>query len=249
MSRGRDPGGVDEHVERVSVAALDEALVELVAERVDERDRGGRERSARSDERRRQRPRPERRQQRVLAEVGDDPSPSRADPGRPPPAPRDRRSAPSAPAARSRARPARRSQPRRCRGARCPHGTRWTSNRFVPSSCCGQAGGDPDQVAGLRRPRSRWRAARSRRAARVSPVQSSAIAQLDAEQQVEPAHGLDPRRDREHRHPRAVRGDEARGAAAAGRDDERREPEACRSRRRRPARPSWRRRPRRSRPG
>ena len=52
-----------------------------------------------------------------------------------------------------------------------------------------------------------------------------AVHRGDAEEQVEPAHGLDPRRDRQHRHVRAVGGDEAGGAAAAGRHDQRRQPE------------------------
>ena len=47
----------------------------------------------------------------------------------------------------------------------------------------------------------------------------------DAEEQVEPAHGLDPRRDRQHRHVGPVGGDEARGAAAAGRHHQRRQAE------------------------
>ena len=47
----------------------------------------------------------------------------------------------------------------------------------------------------------------------------------DPEEQVEPAHGLDPRRDRQHRDFRAVGGDEPGGAAAVGRHDQRRQPE------------------------
>ena len=88
----------------------------------------------------------------------------------------------------------------------------------------GQAGDDRDQVA-----RAGDAVPGGERRAVVEQVAHLGLVLAehggDAEEQVEAAHGLDPRRDRQHRHVGAVGGDEARGAAAHRRHDQRRQAE------------------------
>ena len=182
----------------------------LVADRVGERDRRRGEQRA-APERRGERPAPQRGEQEVLAEVRDRAGPGGQTRDRPPPAPRDRRSRPSAPAARGRGRASARP---------CAHGTLWTSNRFVPRPCCGRPAVIPIRSPEPATPRLAGEpGALVEQRRQPRPLVGDRA--LDAEQEVEPAHGLDPRRDREDRHPRPVRGDEARRPPAAGRDDDR----------------------------